>query len=133
MKLSRKMWPMIILKVTNTQGFILSLEDTIFKNPQGGRWGQTKPPSLAFLGLNICNYADDNISFAFVKNFSEVTRKLQHNFLTLDQLVTKKCHLITLGISCMFPSFKCNNIPIKNIVSEKLICAIIDNKFASNS
>ena len=29
------MWPIIILKVTKKQGFTLSLEDTVFKKPQG--------------------------------------------------------------------------------------------------
>ena len=41
----------IILKVTKSQGFILSLEDTIFEKPQEG---QTDPPSPpAVLGLSL--------------------------------------------------------------------------------
>ena len=36
MKFSGKICLMIILKVTKNQGFNLSLEDTIFKKPQGG-------------------------------------------------------------------------------------------------
>ena len=35
MKFSRKMFLMIILKVTKNQGFVLSLEDTFFEKPQG--------------------------------------------------------------------------------------------------
>ena len=34
MKFSRKMWLMIMLKVTKKQGFSLSLGDTIFEKPQ---------------------------------------------------------------------------------------------------
>ena len=35
MKFSRKMWLMIISKVTKNQGFILSLGDTLLEKPQG--------------------------------------------------------------------------------------------------
>ena len=41
--------------------------------------------SMTFKGSNICNYADDNTLFAFGKTFDEVTRKLQNDFLILDQ------------------------------------------------
>ena len=34
---------------------------------------------------NVSNYADDNILFAFGKNFDLVTRKLQKYFLILDK------------------------------------------------
>ena len=34
---------------------------------------------------NICNYADDNTLFAFGKTFDEVTKKLQNDFLILDE------------------------------------------------
>ena len=34
---------------------------------------------------NICNYADDNTSFEFGKTFDEVNRKLQNDFLILDE------------------------------------------------
>ena len=36
MKFSWKMWLMIILKVTKSQGFTLSLENTFLEKPQGG-------------------------------------------------------------------------------------------------
>ena len=34
---------------------------------------------------NICNYADDNTLFEFGKTFDEVNRKLQNDFLILDE------------------------------------------------
>ena len=34
---------------------------------------------------NVCNYADDNTLFAFGKTLDEVTRKLQNDFLILDE------------------------------------------------
>ena len=43
MKLSGKMYFMIILKFTINQGFTLCLDNTIFKKPQGGGGGQTDP------------------------------------------------------------------------------------------
>ena len=40
---------MIILKVTENQGFTLSLEDTFFEKPQGGGGGQFDlPPASRF-------------------------------------------------------------------------------------
>ena len=45
MKFSEKMWLMIILKVTRTKGFTLSLEETFFKKPQGDQ-NDTPRPSL---------------------------------------------------------------------------------------
>ena len=41
----------IILKVTKSQDFTLSLEDTCFEKPQG-RGSQTGSPPQAILGLN---------------------------------------------------------------------------------
>ena len=39
------MWLIMILKVTKKQGFTLSLEDTIFEQPQrGGGGGKIEPP-----------------------------------------------------------------------------------------
>ena len=85
---------------------------------------------------NICNYADDNTLFAFGKTFDEVTRKLQNDFLILDEwffnnflvLNSDKCHFMTLGTPNTLPNFKCKNITIKNSASEKLLGVIIDNK-----
>ena len=85
---------------------------------------------------NVCNYADDNTLFAFGKTFDEVTRKLQNDFLILDEwffnnflvLNSDKCHFMTLGTPNTLPNFKCKNITIKNSSSEKLLGVIIDNK-----
>ena len=85
---------------------------------------------------NVCNYADDNTLFAFGKTFDEVTRKLQNDFLILDEwffnnflvLNSDKCHFMTLGTPNTLPNFKCKNITIKNSASEKLLGVIIDNK-----
>ena len=46
MKLSGKMCLMIISKVTKSQGFILSLENTFFEKPYGGEGGSNWPPSF---------------------------------------------------------------------------------------
>ena len=43
MKFPGKMCLKIILRVTKNQGFCLSLEDTLFEEPQGG--GEIDPPS----------------------------------------------------------------------------------------
>ena len=85
---------------------------------------------------NVCNYADDNTLFTFGKTFDEVTRKLQNDFLILDEwffnnflvLNSNKCHFMTLGTPNTLPNFKCKNITIKNSASEKLLGVIIDNK-----
>ena len=85
---------------------------------------------------NVWNYADDNNFFAFGKTFDEVTRKLQNNFLILDEwffsnflaLTSEKCHFMTLRTPNTLPKFKCKNITIKNSASEKLLGVIIDNK-----
>ena len=85
---------------------------------------------------NVCNYADDNTLFAFGKTFDEVTRKLQNDFLIVDEwffnnflvLNSDKCHFMTLGKPNTLPNLKCDNITIKNSVSEKLLGVIIDNK-----
>ena len=84
---------------------------------------------------NVCNYADDNTLFAFGKTFDEITKKLQNDFLILDEwffnnflvLNSDKCHFMTLGTPNTLPNFKCKNITIKNSASEKLLGVIIDN------
>ena len=78
---------------------------------------------------NICNYADDNTLFEFGKTFDEVNRKLQNDFLILDEcffnnffvLNSDKCHFMTLGTPNTIPNFKCKNIAIKNSASLKLL------------
>ena len=49
MKLSEKMWLMIILKVIKYQGFALSLKNAFLAKTQGGWGGQIDSPT--FLGL----------------------------------------------------------------------------------
>ena len=53
MKFSGKMCLKIILKVTKSQGFSLSLEDTLFEKPHGGQVALPPPPfpAPAVLGL----------------------------------------------------------------------------------
>ena len=55
MKFSGKVCLKIILKVTKTQGFTLSVEDTFFEKPQEGQIPPPPPsapsPSPAVLGL----------------------------------------------------------------------------------
>ena len=49
MKFSAKMWLMIVLKVTEKQGFTLFLEDIFLEKPQGGsNW-----PSLIKVKIGI--------------------------------------------------------------------------------
>ena len=56
MKFSGKICFKIILKITKKQGFTLSLEDTIFENPEGtaggqvGGGGQNDPSPQQFQG-----------------------------------------------------------------------------------
>ena len=84
---------------------------------------------------NVCNYAYYNTLFAFGKTFDQVPRKLQKDFLVLDEwffnnflvLNSEKRHFMTLGTSTTLPSFKCKNITIKNSASEKHLGVIIDN------
>ena len=56
MKFSRKMWLIIILKVTQNQGFTLSLENTFLEKLRGRRWeGSNRPPSFVRLDFFITN------------------------------------------------------------------------------
>ena len=55
MKLSGKTSLMIILKVTKSQGFTISLSDTFFKKPQGAE-SNWPPPPQAVLRLKIKKY-----------------------------------------------------------------------------
>ena len=50
-KISGKMWLVIILKVTKNQGFTLSLEDTFFEKPQVG--GPNWPLSPSRFMVNV--------------------------------------------------------------------------------
>ena len=85
---------------------------------------------------NVYNYADDNTLLAFGKTFDRFTRKLQNDFLILDEwffnnfLVpnSDKYHFMTLGTPNTLPNFKFENIAIKNSTSQKLLGIIIENK-----
>ena len=46
---------MIILKVTEKQGFTLSLEDAFFEKPQGG---QINPPAVLGLMRNVPKWSN---------------------------------------------------------------------------
>ena len=84
---------------------------------------------------SISNYADDNILFIFCKNFDEVVRKLQNNFLILDKLFLnnflvlnpEKYHFMTLETLNVLTNFKGSNVAIKRSVSEKLFDIIFHN------
>ena len=70
-------------------------------------------------------------------HLAKILTKFQNDFLILDKwlfnkffvLNPDKCHFVTLGTHKTLPTFKCENIAIKNNVSEKILGAIIDNKF----
>ena len=54
MKFSGKMCPMITLKFTISESFTLSLEDTFFEKPQGGRGGgQIDFPPTSRFGIIV--------------------------------------------------------------------------------
>ena len=53
MKVSGKMWLMIVLTVTKKQGFNLCLEDTFLEKPQ---WGSNWTPSIFRVKENCTNF-----------------------------------------------------------------------------
>ena len=85
MKLSGKMYFMIILKFTINQGFTLCLDNTIFKKPQGGGGGQTDP-APAVLGLKH-DPASHSFNYCFILSLHFVgcacslTENVNLNFL----------------------------------------------------
>ena len=72
MKISGKMWLMIILNVIKNQGFTLPLEDTFFKRPQEG----LKPPPPTFPPPAILGLTD--LSSEFIQPFF-IVKELQYN------------------------------------------------------
>ena len=62
--------------------------------------------------------------YLHLAKLDEVTRKLQNDFLILDEwffnnflvLNSDKCHFMTLETPNTLPNFKCKNITIKNSV-----------------
>ena len=84
--------------------------------------------------LTLNNYADDNIQF-YPYPFDQVINNLPtdfdilkvwfyDNFLVLNP---KKCDFVTLGNGNNFCNFSCNDIIIKNSLSEKILGLTIDN------
>ena len=75
------------------------------------------------------------ISNFLVKTFGQLINNLQTEFRTLkawfydDFLVLnpKKCHFITLGNGSNLCNFSCDDITIKNSLSEKILGFFIDN------
>ena len=74
------------------------------------------------LKVNV-SYASDNTLVAFGKTFDEVTRKLQNDFLILDEwflnnilvLNCDKCHFMTLGTPNNLPNLsQLRTVPPKN-------------------
>ena len=76
----------------------------------------------------LCNYADDNAQFSCEKTFDQVINNLRTDFRTLkvwlfDNVLVlnpKKCHFMTLGNDNNLCDFSCDNIIIKNSLSEKI-------------
>ena len=91
---------------------------------------------LFFESSNVRSYVDDNTLLAFGKTLDKVTRKLQNDFLNLDEwffnnflaLNSDKCHFMALGTPNNLPAFKYKGIIIKSSTSEKCLGVIIDNK-----
>ena len=79
MKFSRKMYLMIILKVTKNQGFTLSLEDTFFEKPQGG--GQFDPPAV--LGLKIKTAKTPSLRKRTINVFLDILSVQGHRFVSV--------------------------------------------------
>ena len=81
------------------------------------------------------NDADGNTRFSFEKTFDQVINNLQTDFRTLkvwfyDNFVVwnpKKCRFMTLGNGSNICDVSCDDIIIKNILSEKILGLTVDN------
>ena len=85
MKFSGKMCFKIILKITKNQSFTLSLEDTFFEKPQGGRGEGGEaikliPPAVLVLIRYVEHKSEKHLSVA----------------------VSEKCYLVSAGPSFLF-------------------------------
>ena len=101
MKFSGKMWLMIILKVTKNQGFTLSLEDTLFKKPQGGGSNWPHPVVLAlkitlfsfisiYWGFACCQHSEAVAqSYSIKMMFLKIWKNTQENILVPQSLFNK--------------------------------------------
>ena len=78
---------------------------------------------------NVLNYANNNTLFAFGKTFNEVTRKLQNDFLILDEwffniflvLNSNKCHFMAIGPPNTLPDVKRKGFTIKGSASKNML------------
>ena len=83
----------------------------------------------------LCYYSDDNTQFSCKKFFDQVINKLQTDFRTLkiwfyDNFLVvnpKKCHFMTLGNGNNVCEVSCDDIIIKNSLSDKILGLTIDN------
>ena len=83
----------------------------------------------------LCNYADNNTQFSCEKTFDQVINSLQTDFRTLTVwfydnfllLNPKNCHFMTIGNGNNLCDFSCDDIVIKNSLSEKILGLTIDN------
>ena len=86
----------MLLLVTENQGFTLSLEDTFFKKPHGGGWGQTPPlfsppqPFQSYKASCCCTIL--NITFkCYIKAFLKqdiiiiISERICRNFKNLKE------------------------------------------------
>ena len=108
MKFSGKMCFEIILKVTKNEGFTLSLEDTFFRKPHGGRVNLTPPGILGLTGDRLQLYSDSSTVFS-----CEFCGIFKNTFFT-EQLWT------TGSENIYMTTFEKNMVLIKLIYREKM-------------
>ena len=85
--------------------------------------------------FTLCNDADSNTSFSCEKTFDQVIRKFRTDFCTLkvyfyDNFLVfnpKKCYFKNLENGNNLCNFSCDDIIIKNSLSEKILGLTIDN------
>ena len=85
--------------------------------------------------FTLCNDADSNTPFSCEKTFDQVIRKFRTDFCTLkvyfyDNFLVfnpKKCYFKNLENGNNLCNFSCDDIIIKNSLSEKILGLTIDN------
>ena len=83
----------------------------------------------------LCNYADSNTQVSCEKTFDQVINNLRTEFRTLKVwlydkflvLNAKKCHFMTLANGNNLCHFSCDDIIVKNSLSEKTLGLTTDN------
>ena len=100
MKFSRKMQPMIILKVTKKQGFNLSLSDAFWKNHRMGQIGSPALLGLRRIPIKALNKCFTVLSFSLFQGQSfNACIHIQYEFLLLNWFLKfKTLVLIKSGI-----------------------------------